>query len=56
VRILENRLLRSILGPKRVINRMIKPRRLRCVGHVGRMGEKKNAYRFFVVKAERKKH
>jgi hypothetical protein len=49
-----NSLLRRILGPKRVINRMIMSRRIRCAGHEARMGEKRNAYRFLVVKPEKK--
>jgi hypothetical protein len=28
---------------------------MRCVGHVGRMGEKKNAHRIFVAKSEGKR-
>jgi hypothetical protein len=31
---------------------MIKPRRMRWVGHVARMGEKRNAYRLLVAKPE----
>jgi hypothetical protein len=31
---------------------MIKPRRMRCAGHVARMGEKRNAYRSLVGKPE----
>jgi hypothetical protein len=34
------------------INRTIKPRRMRWVGHVARMGEKRNAYRLLVGKPE----
>jgi hypothetical protein len=34
---------------------MIKPRRMRCAGHVTRMGEKRNAYRILVGKPEDKR-
>jgi hypothetical protein len=34
--------------------RMIKSRRMRCTGHVPRLGEKKNAYKDFGGKARRK--
>jgi hypothetical protein len=34
---------------------MIKSRRMRCVGHVARIGEKRNAYRILVGKPEGKK-
>jgi hypothetical protein len=37
------------------IIRMIKSRRMRWTGHVGRMGEKRNAYRMLVEKPEGKK-
>jgi hypothetical protein len=36
------------------INRMIKSMRMRWAGHVGRMGEKRNAYRILVGKSEGK--
>jgi hypothetical protein len=36
------------------ISRIIKPRRMRCAGHVGRMGEMRNAYRILVGKPEEK--
>jgi hypothetical protein len=36
------------------IIRIIKARRLRWVGHVARMGEKRNAYRLLVGKPERR--
>jgi hypothetical protein len=55
LRVFENRVLRRIFGPKREklhdlyllpsIIRIIKSRRMRWVGHVARMGEKRNAYR-----------
>jgi hypothetical protein len=35
--------------------RIIKSRRMRCVGHVAQMGEKRNAYRLFVGKPEGKR-
>jgi hypothetical protein len=34
---------------------MIKSRRMRCAGHVARMGEKRNACRILVGKPERKR-
>jgi hypothetical protein len=34
---------------------MIKSRRMRCAGHVTRMGEKRNAYRILVGKPEGKR-
>jgi hypothetical protein len=34
---------------------MIKSRRMRWAGHVGRMGEKRNAYRILVGKPEGRK-
>jgi hypothetical protein len=34
---------------------MIKSMRMRCAGHVARMGEKRNAYRIFVGKPEGKR-
>jgi hypothetical protein len=37
------------------IIRMIKSKRMRWAGHVARMGEKRNAYRILVGKAERKR-
>jgi hypothetical protein len=37
------------------IIRMIKSRRTRWAGHVARMGEKRNAYRILVGKAEGKR-
>jgi hypothetical protein len=65
-----NRVLRGIFGPKRdevhneelhnfycspSITRIIKSRRMRCEGHVARIGEKKNAYRILVGKPEGKR-
>jgi hypothetical protein len=37
------------------IIRMIKSRRVRCLGEVARMGKKRNAYRIFVGKPEGKR-
>jgi hypothetical protein len=37
------------------IIRMMKSRRMRWAGHVARMGEKRNVYRFFVGKPEGKR-
>jgi hypothetical protein len=37
------------------IIRIINSRRMRCVGHVARMGEKRNAYRILVGKPEGKR-
>jgi hypothetical protein len=37
------------------IIRMMKSRRMRWVGHVARMGEKRNAYRIFLGKPESKR-
>jgi hypothetical protein len=37
------------------IIRMIKSRRMKWSGHVSRMGEKRNAYRIWVGKPERKR-
>jgi hypothetical protein len=35
---------------------MIKPSRMRWAGHVAQMGEKRNAYRILMGKAEGKDH
>jgi hypothetical protein len=40
------------LYPSPSIIRIIKARRMRWAGHVARMGEKRNAYRFLVGKPE----
>jgi hypothetical protein len=37
------------------INTMIKSRRIKCTGHVARMGAKRNAYRILVGKPEEKR-
>jgi hypothetical protein len=74
LRVVENKVRRGILGPKRDevtgewrrlhnkelyalystpnIIRVIKSRRLRCAGHVSRMGERRGAYRVLVGKPE----
>ena len=77
LRLLENRVLRRIFGPKRDgvtgewiklhneelsdlycslnIVRMIKSRRMRWVGYVARMGERRDVYRVLVGKPEGKR-
>jgi hypothetical protein len=35
---------------------MMNSRRIKCAGHVAHMVEKRNGYRFFVGKPERKNH
>jgi hypothetical protein len=40
-------------SPSIITRRIIKSRRMRMVGHVARMGEKRNAYRLLVGKQER---
>jgi hypothetical protein len=40
------------LFPSPNIVRVIKPRRIRWAGHVGRMGEERGVYRIFVGKPE----
>jgi hypothetical protein len=37
------------------VNRIIKSRRMRCAGHVARMGEKRNVYRLSVGKSKGKR-
>jgi hypothetical protein len=49
-----NEELRDLYSSPSLI-RIIKPRRMRWVGHVARMGEKRNAYRLLVGKAEGKR-
>jgi PAS domain-containing protein len=51
---LHNEELRDLYSSLSII-RMIKSRRMRWVGHVARMEEKRNAYRLFVGKPEGKK-
>jgi hypothetical protein len=46
---LHNEELHDLYSSPTII-RMIKLRKMRCVGHVARMGEKRNAYRLFVGK------
>jgi hypothetical protein len=43
------------LYSSRSIIRMIKSRRMRCAGHVGRMGAKRNAFRILLGKPEEKR-
>jgi hypothetical protein len=50
---LHNEELRKFYSFPSII-RIIKSRRMRWTGHVARMGEKRNAYRLFVGKAEGK--
>jgi hypothetical protein len=51
---LHNEELRNLYSSPSII-RTIKSRRMRWVGHVARMGEKRNAYRILVVKPEGKR-
>jgi hypothetical protein len=51
---LHNEELRDLNSSPSVI-RMIKPRRMRWVGHVARIAEKRNADRILVVKPEGKR-
>jgi len=65
LRVLENRVLRGMFGPKRdevtrsgekyTILRVIKWRRMRWAGHVARMGEGRDVYRILVGKPEGKR-
>jgi hypothetical protein len=48
---LRNEQLRDLYSSSSII-RIIKSRRMRWAGHVGRMGEKRNAYRLLVGKPE----
>jgi hypothetical protein len=50
---LHNEELHNLYSPPSTI-RMIRPRKMRWVGHVARMGKKKNAYRILVRKPEGK--
>jgi hypothetical protein len=50
---LHNEELRDLYSSRSII-RIIKSRRMRCVGNVARMGEKRNAYRLLVGKPEGK--
>jgi hypothetical protein len=50
---LHNEELHNLYSSPNII-RMIKSRRIRCVGHVARMGETRNAYRILVGKPEGK--
>jgi hypothetical protein len=51
---LHNEELRNLLSSPSII-RIIKSRRMRWVGHVVRMGEKRNVYRLLVGKPEGKR-
>jgi hypothetical protein len=51
---LHNEELRDLYSPPSII-RIIKSRRMRWVGHVARMGEKRNSYRLLVGKPEGKR-
>jgi hypothetical protein len=51
---LHTRELRDLYSSPSII-RIIKPRRMRWMGHVERMGEKRNAYRLLVGKPEGKR-
>jgi hypothetical protein len=56
--VFENRVLRTIFGPKRdeVTGEWhIKSRRMRWAGHVARMGEERNVYRVLTGKPEGKR-
>jgi hypothetical protein len=48
---LHNEELRDLYSSPSILT-IIKSRRRRCVGHVARMGEKRNAYRLLVGKPE----
>jgi hypothetical protein len=50
---LDNGELRDLYSLPSII-RIIKSRRMRLMGHVGRMGEKRNVYRLLVRKQEGK--
>jgi hypothetical protein len=51
---LHNEELRDLYSLSSII-RMIKSRRVRWAGHIARMGEKRNTYRFLVGKPEGKR-
>jgi hypothetical protein len=51
---LHNEELHNLYSSPSII-RMIKPRRVRWVGHVARMGEKRNAYRILAGESEGKR-
>jgi hypothetical protein len=52
---LHNEELRDLYSSPSII-RIIKSKRMKWAGHVARMGEKRNAFRLLVGKAERKNH
>jgi hypothetical protein len=51
---LHNEELRDLYSWTSII-RIIKSRRMRCVGHIARMGEKRNPYRLLVGMPEERK-
>jgi hypothetical protein len=51
---LHNEEFRDLYSSPSII-RIIKSRRMRWVGHIARMGEKRNAYRLLLGKPERKR-
>jgi hypothetical protein len=51
---LHNEELHDLYSSPSII-RIVKARRMRWAGHVGRMGEKRNAYRLLVGKPERRR-
>jgi hypothetical protein len=54
MRKLYNEELRDLYSSPSII-KIIKSRRMRCAGHVARMGEKRNAYRLLVGEPEGKR-
>jgi hypothetical protein len=51
---LHNEELHNLYSPPSIV-RMVKPRRMRWVGHVAQMGEKRNAFRILMGKPEGKR-
>jgi hypothetical protein len=51
----KKRILIGILSDLDIWTGMIKSRKMRCAGHVARMGEKRTAYRILVGKTEGKR-
>jgi hypothetical protein len=51
---LHNEELPDLYSPPSII-RIIRPRRIRCAGHVERMGEKRYSFRLLVGKPEGKR-
>jgi hypothetical protein len=52
---LHNEEFRDFYSSPNII-RIMKARRMRCAGHIARMGEKRNAYRLSVGKPEGRGH